>query len=66
MSTSTIILILLPIIVLQIALQVYALYDLWKNRSAHENVWIWVVVIVVLEMLGPLVYFILGRKGGEG
>jgi hypothetical protein len=65
MSTSTIIAIALPILVLQIALQIYALYDLWKNRSAHQNAWVWVLVIVLLELLGPLVYFLFGRKDSE-
>ena len=63
MSTSTLILILTPILLLQIALQAYALYDLWKSRTLHKNIWIWVAIIVLLELLGPLVYFILGRKG---
>ena len=65
MSTSTIILIVLPILVLQIALQVYALYDLWKSRNVRENTWVWVLVIILLELLGPLVYFLFGRKGSE-
>ena len=65
MSDQTLILALLPIILLQIALQIYALYDLWKNRGAYQNIWIWVIVILVMGLLGPLVYFILGRKGGE-
>jgi ABC-type uncharacterized transport system permease subunit len=65
MSTSTMILILLPIILLQIGLQVYALYDFWKNRSVNQSSWLWVIVILVTGLLGPLAYFILGRKGGE-
>ena len=65
MSTSTMILVLLPLILLQIALQAYALYDIWKNRSANQSSWLWVIVILVMGLLGPLAYFILGRKGSE-
>lgn len=65
MSDSTTIAVLMPVIVLQIALQVYALYDLSKNWRANNNGWVWVGVIVLGSLLGPLVYFIVGRKGVE-
>ncbi len=65
MSDSTTIAVLMPVIVLQIALQIYALYDLWKNWSANKSGWLWVGVIVLGSLLGPLVYFIVGRKGVE-
>ena len=65
MSGSTMVLIVLPLIVLQIALQVYALYDLWQTQHTTQINWPWVGVIVIGGLLGSLVYFVFGRKGGE-
>jgi hypothetical protein len=62
MSTQTMILIILPLAILQVALQVYALYDIWKNRNAFYNIWIWVVVVLVFTWLGAIIYFVFGRK----
>jgi hypothetical protein len=65
MSSSTIVLMVMPLIVLQIALQVYALYDLWKTQGPNQISWPWVGIIVIGGLLGPLAYFVFGRKGGE-
>jgi phosphate/sulfate permease len=63
MSSSTMILIVMPILVLQLALQIYALYDLWSTQRTTQINWLWVVVIVIGGLLGPLVYFVFGRRG---
>jgi uncharacterized membrane protein len=65
MSSSTIVLMVMPLIVLQIALQVYAIYDIWKGWEITPERWLWVIIVLVAGLLGPLAYFVLGRKGGE-
>ena len=65
MSGSSMVLIVLPIIVLQLGLQIYAIYDLWKRWEVAQERWLWVIVVLVAGLLGPLAYFVLGRKGGE-
>ncbi len=54
---------LVPLIVLQLALQAAAIIDLVRReRVRGGNKWIWGAVIVLGEMLGPLVYFVAGRE----
>jgi len=50
-----------PLIVLQLALLVVALIDLIRRKP--KGALIWGVVIVLLSVLGPVLYFALGRKG---
>ena len=55
---------LIPLIVLQLALMAAALYDLTRpeRRVKGGNKWVWAFVIVLGELIGPLVYFFLGRE----
>ncbi len=63
---SALLLVLLPIILLQLALQVAALLDLKKRKNVvGGNKLVWILVIVIGEMLGPVIYFIFGRKEDE-
>jgi len=55
----------LPIIIVQIIFQITALIDLIK-RNKEEIRWknkiIWLIIIFVFGILGPILYFIFGRK----
>jgi len=54
---------LVPFIVLEIALVVFALADLRKRQQvAGGNKWIWVLVIVALQVIGPAIYLFAGRR----
>ncbi len=59
---NTTIVALIPLIILQIAVQLYTLYDLYKRGGAKNNTPVWVVVIILFQLLGPILYFVLGRK----
>ncbi len=61
MDTQTVLLIV-PLIVLQVALQIYALYDIWKKQGAKGNTVGWIVVVVAFQLLGSIAYFVVGRK----
>lgn len=52
---------LIPIVVLQLALQIFALIDVARREKTKGPKWIWVLVIVFGEILGSVVYFIFGR-----
>ncbi len=61
-DTSTLLL-LLPLIVLQLALMIAALADLVKREKVTGgNKVIWVLVIIFIQIIGPIVYFVVGRK----
>ncbi len=60
---ATILPLLIPILLIQIGLQIYALIDLARQeRVRWNNKWIWVAIIILAEILGPIVYFIFARK----
>ncbi|HDN01523.1 MAG TPA: PLDc_N domain-containing protein [Candidatus Bathyarchaeota archaeon] len=53
--------ILAPVIALQLALQAYALYDLWKGEEPRGGKLLWGVIILLLGVLGPIIYYAVGR-----
>lgn len=65
MSAAEIIKLVWPFVILQIAFQAYALFDLFKTRGAKTrnlNTIAWTVIIVLGEVFGAAAYFILGRN----
>ena len=54
---------LIPIFILEIALLVFALIDLFKREHMNNNTRvIWALVIILINIIGPIIYFIFGRK----
>ncbi|MGE5327829.1 MAG: PLDc N-terminal domain-containing protein [Thiobacillus sp.] len=54
-----------PLIVLQLAFQIYALVDLFvkkKGKTKNLTKAVWTLIIVVGEILGPALYFLIGRS----
>ncbi|RUT33649.1 PLDc_N domain-containing protein [Paenibacillus zeisoli] len=51
-----------PIIAIQAILVIIALIDLSKTEKTNGPKWMWVLIILFLEVLGPISYFIIGRK----
>jgi hypothetical protein len=55
---------LIPVIVLQLVLVVVGLYDLTRPERQVKggNKLVWGLVIVFVNLFGPLVYFLFGRE----
>ncbi|OIO92905.1 MAG: hypothetical protein AUK03_09085 [Anaerolineae bacterium CG2_30_64_16] len=53
---------LIPIIVLQLALMIFALIDLARRERTRGPKWLWVVIIVLGELIGPILYFVIGQE----
>ena len=55
---------LVPIIALQLLLVIVGLYDLARpeRRVKGGSKLVWGLVIVLGQLLGPLIYFLLGRE----
>ena len=53
---------LIPVILIQIILLIVALLDLVKRERTRGPKWVWAVVIVLVNIIGPIVYFIVGRR----
>ncbi len=52
---------LIPLLLIQLALMMAALLDLRTRRSTRGPKWVWVLVILFANMLGPIIYFTIGR-----
>lgn len=53
---------LVPILLLQVALMVVALIDLVRREHTRGPKWVWAVVIVLVNIFGPVIYFLFGRE----
>ncbi len=52
---------LIPLIVIQTILMVAALIDLTRREKTRGPKWVWVLVIVFVNLIGPIIYFVAGR-----
>ncbi len=53
---------LAPLILIQVVLLLVALYDLARReRVRGGKKWVWALVIIFGEILGPVAYFTFGR-----
>lgn len=52
---------LIPIVLLQLVLMVVALVDLVRREKTRGPKWLWAIIIVLGELLGPIIYLIVGR-----
>jgi len=56
---------LIPILLIQLGLMIAALLDLSKRATTtRAPKWLWVVIIVAFNFIGPIAYFFLEREGG--
>ncbi len=53
---------IIPVLVLQLGLQIAALVDLARREATRWPKWVWAVIIIAGEMLGPILYFLFGRQ----
>jgi hypothetical protein len=64
LKPEQIVALLIPIVVIQLGLMVVALVDLEREerRVRGGSKLVWAVVIVFVNILGPIVYFMVGRE----
>lgn len=51
-----------PIIVLQLILMIIALVSCIKEEKTNGPKWLWVLVILIIGIIGPVLYFVVGRR----
>jgi Phospholipase_D-nuclease N-terminal len=56
--------ILVPVLVIQLGLLVWALYDLTRpsRRVKGDNKVVWALIIIFINLIGPILYFLVGRE----
>ncbi len=57
--------ILLPLLAVSALLVAVALIDLYRNRKSRKHVLAWTLIIIFANTLGPVLYFVIGRKERE-
>jgi hypothetical protein len=53
---------LIPIIIIQLGLMIFALVDLARRPTANGPRWMWAFVIIFINIIGPIAYFLIGRR----
>ncbi|WP_066256704.1 PLD nuclease N-terminal domain-containing protein [Neobacillus drentensis] len=54
--------ILAPIFIIQLILIIVAIIDLIRIETTNGPKWLWVLIILFINILGPILYFVIGRK----
>jgi hypothetical protein len=53
---------LIPVVLIELVLMVTALVDLIRRSQTRGPKWVWVLVIVLINFIGPIIYFVAGRQ----
>jgi len=53
---------LVPIVLLQWGLMIFALVDLARRERTRGPKWAWALAIICVNFIGPIVYLIVGRE----
>ena len=53
---------LIPVLIIQLVLMISALVDLIRREHTRGPKWVWVLVILFVNYIGPIIYFVAGRK----
>lgn len=57
------ILLVIPLLLIHGALAVMALLDLRQREQVLGNHrWLWIIIIIFIQFIGPVVYFTIGRR----
>ncbi len=53
-----------PLVAIQVGLMIFALIDLSRRSATRGPKWVWALVIIFINIIGPIVYFVVGREEG--
>ncbi|MCH7323776.1 PLD nuclease N-terminal domain-containing protein [Solibacillus sp. MA9] len=51
-----------PLLVLQFILAIVAIIDIVRIHDTRGPKWMWILISLFISTLGPIAYFIVGRK----
>jgi len=52
----------IPLIIIEYGLMIYAIVQLARNEVAYLPKWGWALIIIFINIIGPVVFLIIGRK----
>jgi DMSO reductase anchor subunit len=53
---------LVPLLLIQLALIIAALVDILRREKTRGPKWLWILIVIFGEMIGPILYFVIGRE----
>jgi len=53
---------IIPLVLVQLGLAVYCLIDLYRRERTRGPKWLWAIIIIFGELLGPIIYLLFGRQ----
>ncbi|HOU16211.1 MAG TPA: PLD nuclease N-terminal domain-containing protein [Anaerolineae bacterium] len=54
---------IIPIVLIDLGLKIAALFDILKKQPKLRGPkWLWIVIAVGVNLIGPILYFTLGRE----
>ncbi len=53
---------LIPVILIELGLMIFALTDLIRRERTKGPKWMWTILIVLVQIIGPVVYLLAGRE----
>jgi hypothetical protein len=53
---------IIPILLIQLGLMIFCLVDLTRRERTKGPKWVWAIVIILGELLGPIIYLLVGRE----
>ncbi|MBS4190866.1 PLDc_N domain-containing protein [Bacillus sp. FJAT-49705] len=54
--------IIVPIILIQLILLIIAVIDLCRIEKTNGPKWLWAIIILFVNLVGPILYFVIGRR----
>lgn len=60
--TTEIVLMLLPLVAIQFGLAIYCAVKIFKEGVQNLNRWAWLAICVFANLIGPIIFLIVGRK----
>ncbi|WP_202410097.1 MULTISPECIES: PLD nuclease N-terminal domain-containing protein [Halobacillus] len=54
--------IIAPLLIIQVVLMITALVSLIRAEATNGPKWMWVLIILFINTIGPIAYFIFGRS----
>jgi len=53
---------LIPVILIELGLMIFALTDLIRRERTKGPKWMWAILIVLVQIIGPVAYLLAGRE----
>jgi DMSO reductase anchor subunit len=51
-----------PLLLVQLVLMIAALVDILRREKTRGPKWLWILIVIFGEMIGPILYFVVGRE----